>query len=401
MKHKLGILLAATKNSSFTIGTLLINIMDVMGKKVDVFYILHDGFSLNDQNIMQKIVKNKTINFISFTQEDFLTTLGKNQNDINNLFFLKRWTHMAFARFEAFKFLDECESIIYLDFDVLLLKSIDELSKLRTKKYHFGARLGKTLLQTALPLEKKYPNKRVYQTGILVFNDLIPNPLKCYQFIYNYLSQNTKNWQDQGIFSLMIYEKHFKVKDLKDKYTGSTHYLTNLAQKASVVHACGTNSRFWNSKFCNQTWPKWQEYYEKWLKLGGSRYIGSFYKDNKQSIQRTRYHLSYKLGYAFIQCTKNKKKIPFLPFVLLKIYYTHKKLAKQYQKELRTKPYLKLPPLSNYDDYKSEGIKNQNTYSYKIGQALIHAQKNWYKGGYIFFAKKLKSFIKEYKNNQK
>ncbi|MCV3341254.1 UNVERIFIED_CONTAM: hypothetical protein O8I53_02315 [Campylobacter lari] len=48
MKHKLGILLAATKNSSFTIGTLLINIMDVMGEKVDVFYILHDGFSLND-----------------------------------------------------------------------------------------------------------------------------------------------------------------------------------------------------------------------------------------------------------------------------------------------------------------------------------------------------------------
>ncbi|EHZ4884931.1 hypothetical protein K5688_000421 [Campylobacter lari] len=78
MKYKLGILLVATKNSSFTIGTLLINIMDVMGKKVDIFYILHDGFSLNDQNIMQKIVKNKTIKFLPFTQEDFLATLGKN-----------------------------------------------------------------------------------------------------------------------------------------------------------------------------------------------------------------------------------------------------------------------------------------------------------------------------------
>nr|WP_257935695.1 hypothetical protein [Campylobacter lari]MCR6538220.1 hypothetical protein [Campylobacter lari] len=51
----------------------------------------------------------------------------------------------------------------------------------------------------------------------------------------------------------MIYENHFKVKDLKDKYTESTHYLTNLTQNASIVHACGTNSRFWNSKFCNQT----------------------------------------------------------------------------------------------------------------------------------------------------
>nr|WP_232088184.1 glycosyltransferase [Campylobacter peloridis] len=372
-----------------------------MGEKVDVFYILHDGFSLNDQNIMQKIVKNKIIKFISFTQEDFLATLEKNKNDIADLFFLKRWTHMAFARFEAFKFLNECKNIIYLDFDVLLLKSIDELIKLRSKGFHFGARLGKTLLQIALPLEKKYPNKCVYQTGILVFTDLIPNPLQCYQFIYKYLYKNTKNWQDQGIFSLMIYENNFKVKDLKDKYTGSTHYLTNLMQNASIVHASGVNSRFWNSKFCNQTWPKWQEYYNIWVNLGGSKYTGSFNKDNKQSKHRIRYHLSYKLGYAFIECTKNKKKIPLLPFTLLKIYYKHTKFAKQYQKDLKTKPYLKLPPLSSYDDYKSEGIKSINTYSYKIGQALIDAQKNWHKGGYFIFIKKLKHFAKEYKNKQK
>ncbi|MCR8686052.1 hypothetical protein [Campylobacter sp. 1569] len=43
---------------------------------------------------------------------------------------------------------------------------------------------------------------------------------------------------------------------------------------------------------------------------------------------------------------------------------------------MKTKLYLKLPPLSSFDDYKSEGgIKNQNTYSYKIRQTLIKAQK--------------------------
>lgn len=401
MKYELGILLAATKNSSFTIGTLLINIMDVMKQHVDVFYILHDGFNLEDQNIMRKITQGKNIHFISFTQEEFLHSLGKNQKDAANLFFLKRWTHMAFARFEAFKFLHECKSIIYLDFDVLLLKSIHELKKLQNKKYHFGARLGKTLLQTALPLEKEYSKERVYQTGILVFTDHISNPLQCYQFIYNQLSQHTKNWQDQGIFTLMVLKYHFKVKDFKDKYTGSTHYLTNLMQNASIVHACGTNSRFWNSKFCNQTWPKWQEYYEQWINLGGSPYIGSFFKDNKQSIQRTKYHLSYKLGYAFIECAKNKKRLPLLPFNLLKIYIQHKKLARRFQKDLQTKPYLKLPPLQSYDDYHSEGVKVKNTYSYKIGQALIHAQKNWHKGGYIHFIKELKHLANEYKNKLK
>ncbi|MBF7069268.1 glycosyltransferase [Campylobacter volucris] len=400
MKYKLGILLAATKNSSFTIGTLLINIMDVMSEKIDIFYIIHDGFSTQDQDIMKKIVKNKTIKFILFTQEHFtkLINQDKSQDKISDLFFIKRWTHMAFARFEAFKFLYECECIIYLDFDVLLLKDISELYHLRSKKYHFGARLGKTLIKTALPLENNYPNKCVYQTGILVFTDLIEDPLKCYNFIYTYLSKNKFNVQDQGVFSLMLLQNNFKVKNLKDKYTGSTHYLTNMMQNASLVHASGTNSRFWNSSLCNQTWPSWQKYYEQWQKLGGSKYQGKIQIDKKQAKQRIKYHLSYKLGYAIIDAAKNKKKIFLLPYTLLRIYYQHKNIAKKFQEDIKNNPHLKLPPLKTYEDYPTEGLQNKRSYSYKIGKKLIRAQKNWRKGGYFIFIKQLKKMSQIHKN---
>ncbi|WP_366559238.1 glycosyltransferase [Campylobacter sp.] len=377
--------------------------MDLMSEKIDIFYIFHDGFSFDEQKIMENIVQNKQIKFILFTQEDFAKAIKNQveQKDISNLSFIKRWTHMAFARFEAFKFLHECQCIIYLDFDILLLKDISELYKLKEQDYHFGARLGKTLLNVALPLEKSHQDKYAYQTGILVFTDNIKKPLKYYDFIYSYLSRNSCNLQDQGVFSLMVLKYNLKVKDLKDKYTGSTHYLTNIMQNASIVHASGTNNRFWNDLLCNKTWPQWQKYYEQWLKLGGSKYNESFITNIKQSRHRIKYHLSYKLGYAFIEAAKHKKKLFILPYTLFQIYYQHKTLAKKFQKDLKTNPHLKLPPLKHYEDYHSEGLKNKQSYSYKIGKRLIYAQKNWRKGGYFIFIRQLKKIFKDYKNRQK
>lgn len=143
MKYSLGILLAATKDSAFTIGTLLINIKDKMDISQTIFYIINDGFSQNDKSIMQELVPN--IKFINFTIDDFETNIRKfnadfklnKQNPI-----LNRYTHMTYARFEALKFLKECENIIYLDFDMLLLKGIDELKEIKNKGYEIACFRG-------------------------------------------------------------------------------------------------------------------------------------------------------------------------------------------------------------------------------------------------------------------
>ncbi|WP_348518433.1 glycosyltransferase [Campylobacter sp. CCS1377] len=143
MKYKFGILLAATKDSAFTIGTLLINIKDKMDISQTIFYIINDGFSQNDKLVMQKLVPN--IKFMDFTIDDFEAKI-KNFNadfklDIQSSA-LKRYTHMAFARFEALNFLKECECIIYLDFDMLLLKGINELKEVKSKGYEIACFKG-------------------------------------------------------------------------------------------------------------------------------------------------------------------------------------------------------------------------------------------------------------------
>ncbi|KQI13744.1 alpha-2,3-sialyltransferase, partial [Campylobacter coli CVM 41970] len=71
-----------------------------------------------------------------------------------------------------------------------------------------------------------------------------------------------------------------------------------------------------------------------------------------------------------------------MPFVLSYIHDKHKQEQKIYQEKIKKDPSLKLPPLENYPDYK-EALKLKNHLSYKLGQALIKANKTWYKGGYV------------------
>lgn len=282
MKYSLGILLAATKDSAFTIGTLLINIKDKMDISQTIFYIINDGFSQNDKSIMQELVPN--IKFINFTIDDFETNIRKfnadfklnKQNPI-----LNRYTHMTYARFEALKFLKECENIIYLDFDMLLLKGIDELKEIKNKGYEIACFRGSATMSMGggqlTPIQFTHTNN--YSAGIIVFNDNLKSSQKFYDFIYQFIAKNEDYFLevklgDQFLFSLYLLEKGLKIYELNDNYYGNISWVKS--KDASILHAWGQNNRFWNNKLCALAWPSWNVYYQKWLSLGGSAYEKGF-----------------------------------------------------------------------------------------------------------------------------
>ncbi len=121
------------------------------------------------------------------------------------------------------------------------------------------------------------------------------------------------------------------------------------------------------------------------------------YGTAKSRIQN---QLSYKLGQAMIINSKSLLGYIRMPFVLSYIKDKHKQEQKIYQEKIKKNPSLKLPPLESYPDYK-EALKLKNHLSYKLGQALIKANKTWYKGGYVkllFKIRKLK--IKKRKLNE-
>ncbi|EAK9997391.1 glycosyltransferase family 2 protein [Campylobacter lari] len=97
---------------------------------------------------------------------------------------------------------------------------------------------------------------------------------------------------------------------------------------------------------------------------------------------RIQNQLSYKLGQAMIVNSKSILGYLIMPIVLLSIIISHKQEQKIYQEKIKKDPSLKLPPLEDYPDYQ-EALKEKECLTYKLGEALIKANKTWYKGGYV------------------
>ncbi|HEG8519449.1 TPA: hypothetical protein SF319_001725 [Campylobacter coli] len=115
---------------------------------------------------------------------------------------------------------------------------------------------------------------------------------------------------------------------------------------------------------------------------------------------RIQNQLSYKLGQAMIVNSKSFLGYLIMPMALLSIMISHKQEQKIYQEKIKKNPSLKLPPLESYPDYK-EALKEKECLTYKLGEALIKANKTWYKGGYVkmlFEIGKLKQKIKKENN---
>ncbi|MCH3717604.1 hypothetical protein LZB68_00665 [Campylobacter lari] len=110
---------------------------------------------------------------------------------------------------------------------------------------------------------------------------------------------------------------------------------------------------------------------------------------------RIQNQLSYKLGQAMIVNSKSFLGYIRMPFVLSYIKDKHKQEQKIYQEKIKKDPSLALPPLEDYSDYK-EALKEKKCLTYKLGQALIQANKTWYGGGYIKLLFEIRKLKKQY-----
>ncbi|EOH4589542.1 hypothetical protein ACLQWW_000283 [Campylobacter jejuni] len=104
------------------------------------------------------------------------------------------------------------------------------------------------------------------------------------------------------------------------------------------------------------------------------------YIDKNSAKSRIQNHLSYKLGQALITNSKSILGYIRMPYVLSYIKDKHKFEQKAYEEKIKENPNLALPPLETYPDY-NEALKEKECFTYKLGEALIQASKNWYGGG--------------------
>ncbi|WP_180381505.1 hypothetical protein [Campylobacter devanensis] len=113
---------------------------------------------------------------------------------------------------------------------------------------------------------------------------------------------------------------------------------------------------------------------------------------------RIKNQLSYKLGQAMIENSKSLWGYIRMPYVLSYIKDMHKKEQIAYNEKVKANPNLKLPPIESYPDYK-EALKEKECLTYKLGEAMIEADKSPLKLGYLSLWFKCKNITKEHKNN--
>ncbi|EDO8877804.1 alpha-2,3-sialyltransferase [Campylobacter coli] len=94
---------------------------------------------------------------------------------------------------------------------------------------------------------------------------------------------------------------------------------------------------------------------------------------------RIQNQLCYKLGQVMIRNSKSFLGLIKMPYILIAIVIVYKD-----QKSNLKLSNDRLPPLETYSDYQ-EALKEKECFTYKLGEALIKAHKNWYKGGYLKF----------------
>lgn len=137
--------------------------------------------------------------------------------------------------------------------------------------------------------------------------------------------------------------------------------------------------------------PKSKSENQKLQKINTDLYFALNYGTAKSRIKN---QLSYKLGEAMIANSKSIWGYIRMPYILSYIKETHQKNQKLYQEKIKANPSLKLPPLETYPDY-NEAIKIKEHLSYKLGEALINADKS--KLVYLTLWFKCKKITKEHK----
>ncbi|MCR8706008.1 hypothetical protein CAMP5121_08045, partial [Campylobacter sp. 2352 PW] len=110
---------------------------------------------------------------------------------------------------------------------------------------------------------------------------------------------------------------------------------------------------------------------------------------------RIKNHLAYQFGLAMIDCSRNILGYVKMPFVLFKVFKQYQNKKKEYYKKISENPKLVLPKIKEYADYQ-EAIRLKESITYRLGQALIQANKTWYGGGYVRLLFEIRKLKREY-----
>lgn len=185
--------------------------------------------------------------------------------------FIKFFTPALYARFEAFKMLEEYERVVCIDVDVYIQKElISVFDYCKT-----GMAMAVDRLKTPVgsnfwhPIEGFDMNASPgFNCGIIVLTDALKRD---YQAMYDFCIDATLKYinelitGDQSVMMLLIQQFNIRPDILPDAYNTMAHSSTKALKKANLIHTTG-HRKFW----CYYYFNEWYNTYAQWIKNGGT-----------------------------------------------------------------------------------------------------------------------------------
>jgi len=260
-KKNLAVVIGATGNMAFAAANVVMSVKKTSSDIVDEIIILHSDITEKDQELMKSTYPCRFIDY-KFPYID--------ENTFQNSHFY-RYSMLAYSRYEIFNWLDEFKNIIWLDIDVLVQKSLQELLD------HVDADMGMHLEKHTfgglfLEPDPRFDNERkFFNTGVILYRDSLPN----YKMLTNWCYQKTRelaenlSLPDQAVINLMFQTfPEIKIRPIDKKF--NCHPTDKSVKDAVIVHSFDSE-KFWNFYY---NFKEWNINYKKWLKMRGSPYIG-------------------------------------------------------------------------------------------------------------------------------
>ena len=197
---------------------------------------------------------------------------------------LSVFSPLSLAKFHCFDLLQHYESVVWLDSDILVQDSLEELFAcgplgLALEDPEFSDPAGAKPAQINLhgPLQDFDSEAHNLNSGIIVFRNDLPEPEMLRQLCLDFVCTHGTllRYPDQAAFNalaqVLLRKNPHSVQLLPQRF--NAHPRNPVATFAPVVHAFGAY-KLWNDGLTATCFPEWQRDYARWQRLGGSSYTG-------------------------------------------------------------------------------------------------------------------------------
>jgi len=257
-KKNRAIVFTVSKNLTFSIACVMMDIKRLSPGLADEIVIIHDGVNKKDKELLSSILPTRFIEYkMPFDDISFIP------NSILDYF-----TKMVFAKFECLKLLNDYHSVMLSDYDIVIQKDISELFEYCDSGMRFMLS-GNVRNQLHNTVDDYNMEADGICASIFVFQDHMGDFNAMHDFCYASLKKYAQviYLPEQSIFNFMIQEFNLEVTPIDGKVYSPHPTDKDLVADAKIIHAYG-QPKFWNGLENEH----WNGNYAEWLTMGGSRY---------------------------------------------------------------------------------------------------------------------------------